>query len=241
MKIFAFNLGLELRLDQPSEHFSWQPISLDEAIGRLEDKGPDFPDQVFYIAPDSETLDAVVDLLKNEDLAQHRARLIFLFPSGDALDAFKTALPKQFKPEVAAGGLVTNPKGELLMIHRLGKWDLPKGKLEPDETIETAAWREVEEETGLEGHTVTAHLVDTFHVFKRKVNWKFKVTHWYTMQVDRPQNLVPQTEEGITAVKWWSREELVTDFPDTYPLVQDLLRDALGSGFFQAHDASSDA
>src|SRR6185369_14728239 len=30
----------------------------------------------------------------------------------------------------AAGGLVKNEKGELLMIFRNGKWDLPKGKLE---------------------------------------------------------------------------------------------------------------
>lgn len=232
MKIFAFNLGLELRLDQPSEHFSWQPIPLEIAVSQLQENGPDFPDQVFYIAADSILLDAVVHLLQDENMAQQRARLIFLFPTQEALDAFKTALPPQFKPEVAAGGLVTNPQGELLMIHRLGKWDLPKGKLEAGETIATAAWREVEEETGLQGHLVTSHLVDTFHVFKRKVNWKFKVTHWYAMRVDTPQNLVPQTEEGITAVKWWSRAELVADFPDTYPLIQDLLRDALGNGFF---------
>ncbi|MDZ4825722.1 MAG: NUDIX hydrolase [Actinomycetota bacterium] len=54
----------------------------------------------------------------------------------------------------AAGGIVTRtgPAGEveLLAIHRdrYDDWSLPKGKLEPGESSETAARREVEEETG---------------------------------------------------------------------------------------------
>src|SRR6267154_620027 len=34
----------------------------------------------------------------------------------------------------AAGGLVQNEKNEWLIIFRRGKWDLPKGKIEGDET-----------------------------------------------------------------------------------------------------------
>jgi 8-oxo-dGTP pyrophosphatase MutT (NUDIX family) len=51
----------------------------------------------------------------------------------------------------AAGGLVLNERGNLLMIFRRGKWDLPKGKRDAGESIETCAVREVEEETGLVG------------------------------------------------------------------------------------------
>ena len=43
-----------------------------------------------------------------------------------------------------------NESGEFLIIKRNGVWDLPKGKLEKGEDFETAALREVEEETGLE-------------------------------------------------------------------------------------------
>src|SRR4051794_38766340 len=50
----------------------------------------------------------------------------------------------------ASGGLVQNSKGEYLVIYRRGKWDLPKGKLEYDETPEQAGIREVEEECGIE-------------------------------------------------------------------------------------------
>ena len=51
----------------------------------------------------------------------------------------------------AAGGLVRNGNGEFLMIHRNGKWDLPKGHQEEGERIEDTAVREVMEETGIDG------------------------------------------------------------------------------------------
>ena len=55
----------------------------------------------------------------------------------------------------AAGGVVWRPAGdgalEIVLVHRprYDDWSLPKGKLDPGETFEQAALREVEEETGL--------------------------------------------------------------------------------------------
>ena len=51
---------------------------------------------------------------------------------------------------IAGGGKVYNQKNEILFIFRNGKWDLPKGKTEPKETINQTALREVEEETNLQ-------------------------------------------------------------------------------------------
>jgi 8-oxo-dGTP diphosphatase len=50
----------------------------------------------------------------------------------------------------AAGGVVVRD-GRVLLVHRdrYDDWSLPKGKLEPGETWEDAAVREVREETGL--------------------------------------------------------------------------------------------
>ena len=57
--------------------------------------------------------------------------------------------------EISAGGVVFRKvDGELqiqLIQDRYGKISLPKGKMEPGETIEQTALREIVEETGIEG------------------------------------------------------------------------------------------
>ena len=62
------------------------------------------------------------------------------------------------RSEVSAGGVVYRRAGDLIEVAlaarrtRRGElaWGLPKGEIEPDETAEQAAVREVREETGLE-------------------------------------------------------------------------------------------
>jgi 8-oxo-dGTP pyrophosphatase MutT (NUDIX family) len=123
----------------------------------------------------------------------------------------------------AAGGLVLNPKNELLFIKRLGKWDLPKGKLEPGEDIETCAIREVMEETGAKNLTLSHALPDTFHTYYQNKQWIIKQTHWYRMNANQEQSFVPQIEEGIEEVKWMTISDINLNELDTYPAIQYII------------------
>ncbi|MEV5711451.1 NUDIX domain-containing protein [Actinoallomurus sp. NPDC052274] len=69
--------------------------------------------------------------------------------------------PGRHREETSAGGLVVDtavtPRAALIARYdRDGRllWSLPKGHLEADETIEEAAVREVEEETGIRGRII---------------------------------------------------------------------------------------
>ena len=110
----------------------------------------------------------------------------------------------------AAGGIVTASDGSMLLIQRNGRWDLPKGKVEPGETLLQAALREVEEETGIKSHLSprTFHLspLKTYHIFNLYGGWHLKQTSWFPMTAEK-QSVTPQQEEGITAGCWVSPDE----------------------------------
>jgi 8-oxo-dGTP pyrophosphatase MutT (NUDIX family) len=116
-------------------------------------------------------------------------------------------LKSKLKTIVAGGGLVYNPKGEILFIYRNDRWDLPKGKAEKKETIEETAIREVEEETMVEDLEITQFLQTTYHILKRKGKYKLKETFWFEMKTDFNGKLIPQEKEGITKVEWLDFEK----------------------------------
>ncbi len=122
----------------------------------------------------------------------------------------------------AAGGLVQNPNHEILFIHRLDKWDLPKGKVEKGETTEIAAIREVEEECGINNLTLNNLITVTYHIYFQE-NLKLKATYWYEMFYDGNQELIPQTEEGIGIAEWKSPEELPEILNNTYENIKIVL------------------
>lgn len=122
----------------------------------------------------------------------------------------------------AAGGLVRNSQGEILFIHRLGRWDLPKGKVEEGETTEVAAVREVEEECGISQLELGKLVTVTYHIYFQK-NLKLKATYWYAMNYGGNGDLVPQTEEGIAKVEWKTEAEVQEVMHDTYDNIRIVL------------------
>jgi ADP-ribose pyrophosphatase YjhB (NUDIX family) len=124
----------------------------------------------------------------------------------------------------AAGGRVRNARGELLMIFRNDKWDLPKGKLEKGESPEIAGVREVEEECGVGKLKIIKSLTPTFHTYKHNEKIMLKKTYWYEMSCADDCKLTPQREEGITAVKWMGEKEVKKALENTFHSIVDVVR-----------------
>lgn len=112
----------------------------------------------------------------------------------------------------AAGGVVSDDEGNRLLIFRNSRWDLPKGKVEPGESLLQAALREVQEETGLATSLSPSSprhaAVKTYHVYNLYGGWHLKQTSWFPLHVSgiRPTP-TPQQEEGISAAVWVSPSE----------------------------------
>ena len=120
---------------------------------------------------------------------------------------------------IAAGGLV-KMNSEFLWIYRNGKWDLPKGKVEKDETVKSAAKREVIEECGLNGElTLIEKVYVSYHTYVQHKNKIIKETHWFLMDYRGDEMTIPQIKEGITEVCWKSLEESNKLACLTYPSI----------------------
>lgn len=135
------------------------------------------------------------------------------------------SLEAQFVQVEAAGGLAVDSRGRKLMIHRNGRWDLPKGHREAGESLEECAARETEEETGVCVAEVGELLCRTTHCYNLFGRWEMKHTWWFRMRAaDDCGPLCPQTEEGIAAAEWVEEEEVQNRIKMAYPTIREVFR-----------------
>ena len=134
----------------------------------------------------------------------------------DNLENDWNSFKAHFKVIKAGGGLVLNPQKEILFIYRNGIWDLPKGRTEKRETIETTAVREVEEECGVENLELIKFLITTYHIFYQNGELRMKETFWYLMESNDNSTLTPQLEEGITVAIFKNKVETQQALENTY-------------------------
>jgi 8-oxo-dGTP pyrophosphatase MutT (NUDIX family) len=141
----------------------------------------------------------------------------------DDIEAAMKAFKKKFVLIKAAGGLIHTKEDELLLIFRRGKWDLPKGKLDDGEDLETCAVREVNEETGLENVNIEKSLCITYHTYHQDGKHILKESHWFLMKAKKQTNLLPQLEEDIEKCEWVPVDQLTSYMENTHVSILDVV------------------
>ncbi len=155
-----------------------------------------------------------------EKLEGNQCKRVVLYT--EHLDGLWSRFTEIFEPIAAAGGIVYNDRKEILTIYRRNFWDLPKGKIEPQEKKKEAAIREVKEECGLANVEIVNKLGNTYHTFGSKDKRKLKISTWYTMYSEDKQ-LTAQTEEDIEKVTWMSLKEFSQKAKPIFPNILDVV------------------
>ena len=102
------------------------------------------PNAILYNIGISVNIPALVGLFEVSD------SLAKVFIPTDDIEGTYMRICAEFKEVNAGGGLVSNRRGDFLLISRNGLWGLPKGHQDPGEEISVTALREMREETGID-------------------------------------------------------------------------------------------
>lgn len=178
------------------------------------------PNSVEFYPGDKFDIHMLVSMFENSDTIAK-----IHIPSDDVEGTYRKVCA-EFKEVNAAGGLVSNRRGDFLLIRRFGLWDLPKGHQEAGEDIRTTAVREVEEETGVTDLELRDLICITDHCYLRNGIWHLKHTWWYDMLYAAPVDLIPQTEEDISKAAWVARSSLPPFLKNTFPSILEVFREA---------------
>ena len=178
------------------------------------------PNAIIFRPGDAFALHTLVGMVESSDTL-HR----ICIPSDDT-EAMYRRICAEFKEVNAGGGLVSNRRGDFLIISRNGLWDLPKGHQDPGEDIDVTALREVQEDTGINELELRGLICVTDHCYIRDGIWHLKHTWWYDMLYTDPTDLTPQREEDISKAAWVAKSSLPMFLQNTYPSIVEVFREA---------------
>ena len=178
------------------------------------------PNAIMFSLGENIDIHTLVGMVESSD-SLHR----ICIPTEDVEGTYKKVCT-EFLEVNAGGGLVSNRRGDFLMISRNGLWDLPKGHQDPGEDIAVTALREVQEETGIEDLELRELICITDHCYKRNGIWHLKHTWGYDMLYTNPTDLTPQREEDISKAAWVAKSSLPPFLLNTYPSIVEVFREA---------------
>lgn len=199
MKLFINDILIDIQR-QPGQVPSG---SYDNRVSLLSQITPDvMRGHVLILHAEPSYLAAVLRLMEQRKLG--KLTRITMVPKD--YKAIKDWVKAEYKVVKAGGGVVMK-RDKVLMIYRLGRWDLPKGKLERDETSMVGALREVTEECSV-SVMADVKLCSTWHTYTDGGRKSIKKTTWYLMHCQDDALMKPQLEEGIEDLRWMSETEL---------------------------------
>lgn len=157
-------------------------------------------------------------------IGEAHSLIIIAHDKEEALKAFCEQMPIVR----AAGGVVENDLGDVLMMTRKGWRDLPKGHIDEGESAEEAAVREVMEECGLQAVEIVAPLCTTRHFHRAYGRWEIKQTEWFLMYAagENP-TLTPEADEGITSAEWLRARRLWQAVGESYSTIKEVFEEFL--------------
>jgi 8-oxo-dGTP pyrophosphatase MutT (NUDIX family) len=206
MRIFVNNVSLE--------------------IAQLQQGSTPSGEVATFATPSTSQIMQFYDLARGGQIRGTKDLLFEVSNYEEAVKAFK----ERFSLVEAAGGIVEK-NGKVLFICRLGKWDLPKGKIEKGESPEEASVREVEEECGVKAKLLK-HIGDTWHTYPdRNGGDVLKKTYWYAMQCLDDSKMTPQLEEQITDIRWItidSQKQVSDVMSNTYSSIRHIFQAYMG-------------
>ncbi|HLU88465.1 MAG TPA: NUDIX hydrolase [Cyclobacteriaceae bacterium] len=210
--------------DKPVDILSFGELGKGKTFEAVFDNPPDLPsysafkDDVLIANPSKNIIIKLLFLLRTRKLKDLDS-ITLISPQKEEL---KRTLKSRFSIIKAAGGVVTKGN-KVLFIHRLGKWDLPKGKLDKGETPQSCAVREVEEECNIKVK-LGAEICLTWHTYTQNRKSILKKTYWYVMENLDDSNMKPQLEEGIDDIQWLTHQEAKTALINSYPSMRYLYK-----------------
>lgn len=130
-------------------------------------------------------------------------------------------MPARRPNEISAGGVLARPTAtgfEVCLVHAGRYWGLPKGHIEPGESAEQAALREISEECGIPPDllSIAGKLPPSEYVYRRAGTLTFKLLHQFLVLTRPATVLVPQLSE-IDEALWLSIDGAIerASFADT--------------------------
>jgi 8-oxo-(d)GTP phosphatase len=208
--MIIFINDIPVRILRPDEHPNQGSVNhtIDAAT---EEMGPaKFIHHLWVKNVGEKEFDSILNVLNSKVPTS----LLSLYLSVLDYSTVKKHLKDKFKIIKAAGGLIRK-KDKFLMIYRMKKWDLPKGKKEKGEKYRQTAVREIEEEVNV---TVKlgGKVCTTWHTYTMNKRAMLKKTRWYVMDCVDDSKMRPAEAEDIEETRWMSQKEVYHALEHSY-------------------------